>query len=171
MNMAAQPPPRQLAIAAPSVKSLCGLPPSSWVAHCHCFCRIGCAQRNDGYRSGAGRAAERIKTDRRDALPLAQWARSGELTSVTVPDQRDEAIRDLSRAREDAVRARLKARQQLKAMLRDESGWRSVVHDGALANAGMISFSLSGAAHDERDRLLEMWRVAGGTQPAVLANR
>jgi len=34
-----------------------------------------------------------------------------------VPDERDEAIRDLSRAREDAVAARLKARQQLKAML------------------------------------------------------
>jgi transposase len=36
---------------------------------------------------------------------------------VVVPDERDEAIRDLSRARVDAVRARLKARQQLKALL------------------------------------------------------
>ena len=44
-------------------------------------------------------------------------SRSGELTAVSLPDARDEAIRDLSRAREDAVRARLKARQQLKAML------------------------------------------------------
>ncbi len=34
-----------------------------------------------------------------------------------MPDERDEAMRDLSRAREDAVRARLKARQQLKALL------------------------------------------------------
>lgn len=63
------------------------------------------------------RPGERIKTDRRDALTLASYLRSGELTPVTVPDARDEAIRDLSRAREDAVRARLKARQQLKAML------------------------------------------------------
>lgn len=63
------------------------------------------------------RPGERIKTDRRDALTLASYLRSGELTPVTVPDVRDEAIRDLSRAREDAVRARLKARQQLKAML------------------------------------------------------
>jgi transposase len=39
------------------------------------------------------------------------------LTFVTVPDERDEAMRDLSRARIDAVRARLKARQQLKALL------------------------------------------------------
>ena len=33
------------------------------------------------------------------------------------PDERDEAIRDLSRTREDAVSARLKARQRVKAML------------------------------------------------------
>jgi len=32
-------------------------------------------------------------------------------------DERDEAMLDLSRAREDAVRARLKARQQLKALV------------------------------------------------------
>jgi transposase len=60
---------------------------------------------------------ERIKTDRRDALMLARYLRAAELTPVVIPDERDEAIRDLSRAREDAVRARLKARQQLKAML------------------------------------------------------
>lgn len=63
------------------------------------------------------RPGERIKTDRRDALSLASYLRAGELTPVSVPDARDEAVRDLSRAREDAVRARLKARQQLKAML------------------------------------------------------
>lgn len=60
---------------------------------------------------------ERVKTDRRDALTLARYLRAGELTPVAVPDARDEALRDLSRAREDAVRARLKARQQLKALL------------------------------------------------------
>lgn len=63
------------------------------------------------------RPGERIKTDRRDALALATYLRSGELTPVSVPDARDEAMRDLTRAREDAVRARLKVRQQLKAML------------------------------------------------------
>jgi transposase len=60
---------------------------------------------------------DRVKTDRRDALQLASLARAGALVPVVVPDARDEAIRDLSRAREDAVRARLKARQQLKALL------------------------------------------------------
>lgn len=62
-------------------------------------------------------AADRLKTDRRDALTLARLARSGDLVPVLVPDERDEAMRDLSRAREDALGARLKARQQLKALL------------------------------------------------------
>src|SRR2546430_9533604 len=61
------------------------------------------------------RPGERIKTDRRDALNLAGLARAGELVPVTIPDERDEAIRDLSRARVDAVRARLKARQDRKS--------------------------------------------------------
>jgi transposase len=63
------------------------------------------------------RPGERIKTDRRDALKLAGLARAGELVSVVIPDPRDEAVRDLSRTRVDAVRARLKARQQLNALL------------------------------------------------------
>ncbi len=63
------------------------------------------------------RPGSRIKTDRRDALTLAGYLRAGELTPVVIPDAGDEAIRDLSRAREDAVRARLKARQQINAML------------------------------------------------------
>ena len=39
------------------------------------------------------------------------------LSPVMVPDESDEAIRDLSRAREDALRARMVARHQLKALL------------------------------------------------------
>lgn len=65
----------------------------------------------------ARRSGDRVKTDRRDAVRLAELARAGELVSVTVTDERDEAIRDLSRARVEAVRARLAARHQLKAML------------------------------------------------------
>lgn len=60
---------------------------------------------------------ERVKTDRRDARKLTRLARAGELHYVVVPDARDEAIRDLSRAREDAVQARLKVRQQITALL------------------------------------------------------
>ena len=41
---------------------------------------------------------ERIKTDRRDALKLAQLLRAGDLTAVWVPDTEQEAMRDMSRA-------------------------------------------------------------------------
>jgi transposase len=47
-----------------------------------------------------------VKTDRRDAVPLARLARSGDLTAVYVPTVEDEAIRDLTRAREAAINAR-----------------------------------------------------------------
>jgi transposase len=60
---------------------------------------------------------ERIKTNRRDAIKLARCHRAGELTAVYVPDARDEAIRDLCRARTDAVRDQRRSRQQLKALL------------------------------------------------------
>ena len=43
--------------------------------------------------------ADRVKTDRRDALKLARRARAGELTAIHVPDALDEAVRDLVRAR------------------------------------------------------------------------
>lgn len=63
------------------------------------------------------KAGDRVKTDRRDARMLARLARAEELTPITVPDPGDEAIRDLTRAREDAVGARLVARQQLQGLL------------------------------------------------------
>jgi transposase len=63
------------------------------------------------------RAGDRIKTDRRDAVKLARLARAGELTSIYVPDAVDEAMRDLVRAREDAVAMQRQARQRLQALL------------------------------------------------------
>ena len=63
------------------------------------------------------RSGDRVKTDRRDAIMLARLARAGELTAVRVPDVADEAVRDLVRAREDAVRECRNARHRLKALL------------------------------------------------------
>jgi transposase len=63
------------------------------------------------------RPGDRIKTDRRDASSLAKLHRAGELTAVWVPDVGHEAIRDLVRARLDAVRALRRARQQLSGFL------------------------------------------------------
>src|SRR5215207_4241474 len=63
------------------------------------------------------RAGERVKTDRRDAAKLARLHRAGELTAVNVPDACDEAMRDLCRARTDAVQDLRRSRAQLKAFL------------------------------------------------------
>lgn len=76
------------------------------------------------------RAGDRVKTDRRDAEKLARLHRSGELTTVWVPDREHEALRDLVRAREAAVEDRTRARNRLtKFLLRrgitKPKGWSS----------------------------------------------
>src|SRR5262249_20439058 len=58
-----------------------------------------------------------VTTNRRDAITLARLMRSGDLTPVYVPTVADEAIRDLFRAREDALRALKTAKVRLKAFL------------------------------------------------------
>jgi transposase len=63
------------------------------------------------------KAGDRVKTDRRDAIPLARLMRSGDLMPVYVPEVEDEAIRDLSRAREDTIRDLKAAKSRLKAFL------------------------------------------------------
>lgn len=60
---------------------------------------------------------DRIKTDRRDAMQRARLARSGDLTAVYVPKVEDEAIRDLTRAREDAISDLKDAKLRLKTFL------------------------------------------------------
>ena len=76
------------------------------------------------------KASDRVKTDRRDADQLARLYRAGELTAIHVPDQEDEAIRDLVRARTSAVVEQRKARNRLKGFLlrlgyryTGKSGW------------------------------------------------
>jgi transposase len=63
------------------------------------------------------KSGDRIKNDRRDALNLARLHRSGELTAVYVPTVEDEAMRDLTRGREDAVKALRVSRQELLTFL------------------------------------------------------
>ena len=63
------------------------------------------------------KSGDRIKNDRRDALNLARLHRSGDLTAVYVPTAEDEAMRDLTRGREDAVKALRVSRQVLLAFL------------------------------------------------------
>jgi transposase len=58
-----------------------------------------------------------IKTDRRDATALAAMFRAGELTTIWVPDDAHEAMRDLVRARHAAMEAVRRSRQQLLSFL------------------------------------------------------
>jgi transposase len=63
------------------------------------------------------KASDRVKTDRRNAVQRARLMRSGDLTPVYVPQVEDEAIGDLSRAREDTIRDLKAAKFRLKAFL------------------------------------------------------
>lgn len=60
---------------------------------------------------------ERIKTDRRDARKLAELFRAGLLTEVHAPTADEEAVRDLSRCREDAQEDLTRARQRMGKFL------------------------------------------------------
>jgi transposase len=63
------------------------------------------------------KSGNRIENDRRDVLNLARFHRAGELKAICVPTKTDEAMRDLTRAREDAVKAQRIARQILLSFL------------------------------------------------------
>ena len=78
------------------------------------------------------RSGDRIKTDRRDAVKLARLLRAGELKAIYVPEPTDEAIRDLCRARTDAVDDLRRSPHRLKALLlrpgyryHGKSAWRA----------------------------------------------
>lgn len=75
----------------------------------------------------------RVKTDRRDAVRLARFLRSGDLTPIHVPNEDTEAMRDLVRARDAAKKEERACRQQLgKFLLRHDR-----IYPGKTAWTGM----------------------------------
>jgi transposase len=64
------------------------------------------------------KSGDRIKTDKRDAVKLSRNLRANELVPVNIPDSTDEAIRDLCRARTDAVDDLRRAKSRFPAFLR-----------------------------------------------------
>ena len=134
------------------------------------------------------RSGDRVKTDKRDARKLARLLRAGELTAVYIPEATDEAMRDLCRARSDAVDDRRRSRHRLKGFLlrhgyryQGKSSW-SAAHERylrelVLAHPAMkviLEEYLQGiaAAGERIERceaamvdLLEKWRL----EPAVRA--
>ena len=72
---------------------------------------------------------QKIKTDKRDALKLAKLLKSEDLTPIYVPEPEDEAVRDLSRAREIAMKDLKDAKYQLKAlMLRNNINYKGTAN-------------------------------------------
>jgi transposase len=63
------------------------------------------------------KTGDRVKTDRRDSLSLARLHRAGELSFVSVPDEEQEALRDLTRTRTDMKHLERQAKQRLLAFL------------------------------------------------------
>jgi len=63
------------------------------------------------------KAGDRGKTERREAMQLARLLRSGDLSPVYIPSVEDEAIRDVVRAREEALKDLQAATVRLKAFL------------------------------------------------------
>ncbi len=134
------------------------------------------------------RSGDRVKTDKRDARKLARLLRAGELTAIYIPEATDEAMRDLCRARTDAVDDRRRTRHRLKGFLlrhgyhyQGKSAW-SAAHERYLrelvlphpAMKVILEEYLQGiAAAGERierceagmGELLEKWRL----KPAVEA--
>jgi transposase len=65
--------------------------------------------------------ADRVKTDKRDAIRLARLLAAGELTLVTIPSIEREQLRDLVRCREDIRVDLMRARHRIgKFLLRRE---------------------------------------------------
>ena len=125
------------------------------------------------------RSGDRIKTDRRDGDALARLHRAGELTAIYIPTPDDEALRDLVRAREDAVGLSTQAKHRLKAFLLRQgrrypgrAGWTQPV--STLARRSQ--FSPRPAAHraagvprhDRRNRTPR--RAPDGPTPAAHAS-
>jgi len=129
-----------------------------------------------------------FKTDKRDARTIARLLRAGELVAVYIPEPTDEAIRDLCRARTDAIDDLRRCRQRLKSFLlrhgyryQGKANWSQphlrYLRELVLPHPAMkaiLEEYLQGidAAHDRVQRLeasmqtlLESWRLA----PAVAA--
>ena len=99
-------------------------------------------------------AEDRVKTDRRAALKLAQLLRSGDLTPVSVPTREEEAMRALCRARAEALRDLKAAPCRLKpcccgttAALRAQPPGTLPAAGGSLQSSGLPRLSTSCSKH------------------------
>jgi len=116
------------------------------------------------------RAGNRVKTDRRDAKMLAKLYRAGELTSIAIPGPEQESLRDLVRAREDAMEDQQRCRHRLsrfllrrgirftaaKAWSRPHMKWMSEIRlDDPMAQAVLDDYRMALLESTERMKGLE----------------
>jgi transposase len=117
-------------------------------------------------------AADRVKTDRRDAERLARLLRLGEITPVRVPALEEEAARDLVRAREDARGDLMRARHRLsKLLLRhglvyDATAWTRT-HDAWLRRQRFQSGPLAIVFDECYGRMLDAKTRRDGLDKAI----
>jgi transposase len=111
-------------------------------------------------------AGARVNTDRRDAVQRARLMRAGDLTPVSVPSGEAEALRDRSRAREDAIaelttatfrRNAVVRRQDIRSTGRATGGpapWRWRAEGVGATPAQQLVFQADvRAVHEHTDRL------------------
>jgi transposase len=133
-------------------------------------------------------SGERVKTDAKDALHLAQLLAVGQVTAVAVPDEETEAARDLVRAREDVRGELVRARHRVTHLLLRQgvvySGgtpWTRI-HENwlrtqrfprpALQMAYDAALAALAAAEDRRDRLDEaITELAAGSRFTPVTDR
>lgn len=107
------------------------------------------------------KVGDRVKTDRRDAEMLARLWRAGELTPIWIPDEEQEAMRDLIRTRKQAVDAVKVAKQQLLSFLlrhglRYENGeYWTQRHRRCLAELRRFRFSHQQLVFEELKRAVD----------------
>jgi transposase len=125
------------------------------------------------------RPGDRVKTNRRDAQSLAKHLRAGELTAVWVPDEAHEAIRDLVRARDAAVKDQRAKRQQLTsfflrhslsypgktAWTKTHARWLAGLKFQHHAHRLVLEESLS-AIHDAGERIVRIEKAIAELAPA-----
>lgn len=114
------------------------------------------------------RAGKRVKTDKLDAKDLAKLYRAGELTSIVIPEKEQESLRDLVRAREDALEDQQRARHRLaRFLLRRGLKYRI----GKAWTRGHLQWIKALRFDDSRDQMvLDEYRMALDEQTERLGN-
>src|ERR1700756_2148104 len=103
--------------------------------------------------------ADRVKTDKRDAVRLARLLAAGELVLVTIPSVEREQLRDLVRCREDIRCDLVRARHRIgNFLLRREIYWEGTGEAGTRKHRSWLT-SIKFVDHASRSTLADHLRA------------